>query len=160
MKRPALIINLVIWMVIAIGATAFLAWYHLAGAAAGAAEATSGLVPVLRVATAPFLLYALGVIMGLLLVVFKKISMGGAARMACRIAGIAALAVILVTTLPSLIPGTAADLIAPAIVVVYVASAAPIMIMMFGFLYALGLAPKDTTRRGPFAKYLPDDHFE
>lgn len=156
MKRPALLINFIVWVAVALGTTAYLAWYHLGATA----DAAGGLMSALRVVAAPLVLYALGVVMGLLLVVFKKITMGGTARMACRIAGIACLALIVVAALPSFIPGMTADLIGPAIVVVYVSAAAPIMIMMFGFLYALGLAPKDKTRRGPFAKYLPDDHFE
>lgn len=160
MKRPAVLINLIVWVAIGIGATAYLAWYHLGGAATAATEAAGGLELALRVVSAPLLLYAIGAVMGLLLVIFKKITMGGTARTVCRIAGIACLVLVFVTALPSLFPGAAADLIAPTIVVVYVTSAAPIMIMMFGFLYALGLAPKDKTRRGPFAKYLPDDHFE
>ena len=37
---------------------------------------------------------------------------------------------------------------------------APIMVMFFGFLYALGLAPVDRARRGPLSRHLPRNRGE
>ena len=55
------------------------------------------------------------------------------------------------------VPAAAESFLGPAVIVVYVTMAAPILIMMLGLAYALGCAGVDTSKRGPFAKYLPDD---
>ena len=61
---------------------------------------------------------------------------------------------------PALLPDAGEALLGPAVVVVYVTMVAPLLIMMLGFVYAIGCAGVDTSKRGPFAKYLPDDHFD
>ncbi|HIR90551.1 MAG TPA: hypothetical protein IAC01_02050 [Candidatus Limicola stercorigallinarum] len=161
MKRPAFLANFIIWTLIALGTTGYLAWYNLGGQAdAASSEFVYGPAEILRIIAAPLLLFALGAVIGFLLIAFKNIMMGRMARSICRFAGIACLALFVAAIIPCFFPGTASQLALPTVVVVYVAMAAPIMIMMFGFLYALGLAPLDPNKPGPFDKYLPDDHFE
>ena len=43
------------------------------------------------------------------------------------------------------------------VIVVYLGMAAPAVIVILVFLYAMGLAEVDPNKKGPFAKYLPDD---
>ena len=64
------------------------------------------------------------------------------------------LAVLVLSPVPILF---GVGLTAPVVIVVYLGMAAPAVIVILGFLYALGLAEVDPTKKGPFAKYLPDD---
>ena len=157
--KKSLVINLVLWIALAAAMIAFLAWYHLAGGEAAAAE-EAGPLTLGTVLAAPVLLYAMGAVMGLLLIMFKDVQMGRTAKRVALACGLLALAFILAGGLPALAPSTTGELAASIVIVHYVTAAAPILIMMFGFLYALGFAPTDTSRRGRFAKYLPKDHFE
>ena len=59
-----------------------------------------------------------------------------------------------------LVPAAEDALLGPAFVVVYVTMVAPLLIMMLGFVYAVGCAGVDKSKRGPFARYLPEDHFD
>ena len=157
--KKSLIANLILWIAIAAAMVAFLAWYHLAG---GDAAATGEAGPLMlgTVLAAPVLLYAMGAVIGLLLIMFKDVQMGRTAKRISLACGLLALAFILAGGLPALAPGATGELAASIVIVHYVTAAAPILIMMFGFLYALGFAPTDTSRRSRFAKYLPKDHFE
>ena len=86
--------------------------------------------------------------------------MGRTAKVVCRVVAIAALAFVALAAVPVFLPDSGQAFLGPTVIVVYVTMAAPILVMMFGFAYALGCAGADKSRRGPFAKYLPDDHFE
>lgn len=158
MRKSTFIGNFVAWVAIAAACIAFLAWYHATDAAAiEAAMADSALVQLGLVLASPVLLYAMGVVLGLLLIWFKRILMGRAARLVCRFFAIAVLVVFALVAVPVLAPETGNAFLGVSVIVVYVTRAAPILIMMFGFLYALGCAGVDATKRGPFAKYLPKD---
>ncbi len=157
--KKSLVINLVLWIALAAAMIAFLAWYHLAGGEAAAAE-EAGPLMLGTVLAAPVLLYAMGAVMGLLLIMFKDVQMGRTAKRVALVCGLLTLAFILAGGLPALAPSTTGELAASIVIVHYVTAAAPILIMMFGFLYALGFAPTDTNKRSRFAKYLPKDHFE
>ncbi|OUP08696.1 hypothetical protein [Collinsella sp. An2] len=161
MKKTSFIVNFIVWAAIVFGTTAFLAWYHLTDADQVATLVASS--PVAQAGTvlaAPLLLYAMGVVLGLLLVFFKKIEIGRTSRLVLRVLAILALVLFVLAAIPSFAPSMTSVFELPIVVVVYVSMAAPILIMMFGLFYALGIAPVDSSRRGPFAKYLPDDHFE
>lgn len=161
MKKTAFIANFIAWAAVAIGTTAFLAWYHATDAEQLAASSDASTMAQLgAVLAAPVLLYAMGAVLGLLFVFFKKIEMGRTSRLVLRCASILALAFVLLAGVPIVAPSLADAFAVPLVVVIYVSRAAPILIMMFGFFYALGMAPADRTKRGAFAKYLPDDHFE
>lgn len=157
--KKSLAVNLILWIAIAAAMIAFLAWYHLAGGDAAATE-EAGPLMLGTVLSAPVLLYAMGAIIGLLLIMFKDVQMGRTAKRIALVCGLLALAFILAGGLPTLAPSTTGELAASIVIVHYVTAAAPILIMMFGFLYALGFAPTDMSKRGRFAKYLPKDHFE
>lgn len=157
--KKSLVVNLILWIVVAAATIAFLAWYHLAGGDASAAM-SAGPIMLGTVLAAPVLLYAMGAVLGLLLIIYKDVQMGRTGKRVALAFALLALALILIGGLPALAPGTAGELAASVIIVHYVTAAAPILIMMFGFLYALGFAPTDTSKRSRFAKYLPKDHFE
>lgn len=161
LKKTTLIGNFVAWVAIAFACTAFLAWYHLSDADVVADAITSSALAQLGVILAsPLLLYAIGAVVGLLLVWLKKIEMGRGARVALRVVSVLVLAFFAVSALPALGIGDASAFVLPTAISVYVARTAPIFIVFLGFLYALGCAPINRTRRGPLADYLPDDHFE
>lgn len=161
LKKSTFVGNLVAWVVVAAACCAFLAWYHLSDFdVVAAAIGDSPLVQLGVVAAAPLLLYAIGVLLGIALMWFKKILVGRVAKRVCLAIGLLSLAFILLAALPVLLPDAADSLMGPVVVVVYVSMVAPPLIMMLGFAYAVGCAGVDTSRRGPFAKYLPDDHFE
>ena len=161
MKKSAFIGNFVTWVVVALVTTAFLAWYHMSDLeTVSVAIESSALAQLGVVIAAPLLLYALGAVVGLLLVWFKHIRMGGAARTVCLVVALFGLAFLLLAGVPVLAPGTESVLMIPAVVTVYVTMVAPIMVMFFGFLYALGLAPVDRTRRGPLSRHLPRNRGE
>lgn len=161
MKKSTFIGNFVVWVVAAAVCIAFLAWYHasdmdvVAAAISGSAAVQLGVM-----LASPVLLYAMGVVLGLMLLWFKKITLGRAFKLLWRVLGLAGLAVIVLAAAPMLGEGASAAFLWASVIVTYVSIAAPILVMLFGFFYALGCAGTDTSRRGPFAKYLPDDHFE
>lgn len=157
MKKSTFIGNLVAWVAVAAACCAFLAWWHLGN---GTPNISDPLVQLGVVLAAPLLLYAIGVLIGLALMWFKKILVGCVSKRVCRVIGVLALFFVLLAGVPALAPDTGEALMGPAMVVVYVTMVAPLMIMMLGFVYAVGCAGVDTSKRGPFAKYLPEDHFE
>lgn len=157
MKKSTFIGNLVAWVAVAAACCAFLAWWHLGN---GTPNISDPLVQLGVVLAAPLLLYAIGVLIGLALMWFKKILVGRVSKRVCRVIGVLALFFVLLAGVPALAPDTGEALMGPAMVVVYVTMVAPLMIMMLGFVYAVGCAGVDTSKRGPFAKYLPEDHFE
>lgn len=158
MKKSTFIGNVVAWAAVAVVCIAFLAWYHTTDAAVvEEALASSALVQLGVVLASPVLLYAMGVEIGVLLLWFKDILMGRTAKRACRAAGIVSLALLALVAVPVFAPSAQGAFLGISIVVVYVTMAAPILIMMLGFLYALGCAGVDATKRGLFAKYLPED---
>ena len=161
MRKSTFIGNLVAWVVVAAVCVAFLAWYHMSDMdVVAAAIGDSALVQLGVVAASPVLLFAMGVLIGLALVWFKKITLGRGLKVLWRVVGIAGLALIAMSAAPMLSPEMESAFMWASVIVVYVSIAAPILIMMFGLAYALGCAGTDASKRGPFAKYLPDDHFE
>ena len=157
MKKSTFVGNLVAWVAVAAACCAFLAWWHMGN---GTPNISDPLVQLGVVLAAPLLLYAIGALIGLVLMWFKKILVGRVSKRVCRAIGILALVFVLLAGVPALAPDTGEALMGPAMVVVYVTMVAPLMIMMLGFVYAVGCAGVDTSKRGPFAKYLPEDHFE
>lgn len=161
MKKSTLIGNLVAAIVLAAVSTAFLAWYHLSDASTVLSAITT--IPAAQIGVvlaAPVLLYAIGIILGLVVVWFKKITFGRGARLAFRLVSAAVIALFLLAIIPVFAPDAASALMGPVVVVFYVSRLAPVFIVLLGFLYAMGCVPVNKDKRGPFAKYLPDDHFE
>ncbi|HIZ18058.1 MAG TPA: hypothetical protein IAA22_02960 [Candidatus Olsenella stercoravium] len=157
MKKSTFIGNLAVWVVAAAACCAFLAWWNLGN---GTPDISDPLVQLGVVLAAPVLLYAIGAVVGLVLLWFKKILVGRVTKRVCRAIGILMLLFVLLAGTPALLPDAGEALLGPAVVVVYVTMVAPLLIMMLGFVYAIGCAGVDTSKRGPFAKYLPDDHFD
>ena len=157
MKKSTFIGNLVAWIVVGAACCAFLAWWHLGN---GTPNISDPMVQLGVVLAAPLLLYAIGVLLGVALMWFKRILVGRLTKRACRVFAILGLAFLLLAGLPALVPATGEALLGPAFVVVYVTMLAPLLIVAIGFVYAIGCAGVDASKRGPFAKYLPDDHFE
>ena len=161
MKKSTFIGNFAAWVVVAAASVAFLAWYHMTDfEVVSAAIGDSALVQLGVVHASPLLLYAIGALIGLLLVWFKRIRMGRVSRTACLVLALLVLAFVLLAAVPALAPDTAGALMIPTVVVVYVTMVAPIMVMFFGFLYALGIAPVDAAKRGPLSRHLPDERAE
>ena len=161
MKKSTFIGNFAGWVVVAAASVAFLAWYHMTDfEVVSAAIGDSALVQLGVVLASPLLLYAIGALIGLLLVWFKRIRMGRVSRTACLVLALLVLAFVLLAAVPALAPDTAGALMIPTVVVVYVTMVAPIMVMFFGFLYALGIAPVDAAKRGPLSRHLPDERAE
>lgn len=161
MRKSTFVGNLVAWAVVAAVCGAFLVWYHMSDMdVVTAAIAESALVQLGVVLAGPGLLYAVGAILGLVLVRLKKIMLGRGFKRTWRAVGLVGLALIAMAGLPMLGSGFFSAFMWATVVVVYVSMMAPILIAILGFLYALGCAGVDATRRGPLADYLPDDHFE
>ena len=161
MKKTTFIGNFAAWVVVAAASVAFLAWYHMTDfEVVSAAIGDSALVQLGVVLASPLLLYAIGALIGLLLVWFKRIRMGRVSRTACLVLALLVLAFVLLAAVPALAPDTVGALMIPTVVVVYVTMVAPIMVMFFGFLYALGIAPVDAAKRGPLSRHLPDERAE
>lgn len=157
MKKSTFIGNFVAWVAVCAVCIAFLAWYHASDAATVEAASHLPHVQLGIILASPFLLYGMGAVLGLLLVRFKRILMGGAARAVCRAFALLALALLALVAVPVLVPSTGDAFLGLSVVVVYVTMAAPILIMVFGFLYALGCAGKDPSKKGPLSRYLPED---
>lgn len=155
MKKNTFVANTVVWALLLAGCATFQAWYRT-GDVTDTYYAVQGsqFLQVMLVTSGPILLFAIGAILGLLFVWFKKVQLGRGVRMTMRVVAVAFLACLALVLVPMLFGAT---LTVPVVIVVYLAMAAPAVIVIFGFLYALGLAGIDPTKKGPFAKYLPDD---
>ncbi len=150
MRKSTFIGNLVAWVAVAAACVAFLAWHHLTDfEVVAAAIGDSALVQLGVVAASPVLLFAMGVLIGLLLLWFKNILMGRTAKVVCRIVSILVLVTLALVVVPTFAPDTSSSFLGISVVVVYVTRVAPIMIMFFGFLYALGCAGVDRSKKGP-----------
>lgn len=160
MRKSTFIGNLVAWLVVGVACVAFLVWYNTTDAEVVLEATESVPVQVGMVLASPLLLFAIGALLGLLLVRLKRILLGRGARRACRVVAVLALALVLVAALPAVVPAAAESLLFAAVIVVYVTMAAPVLLIILGFVYGLGCAGVDPDKRGPFAKYLPDDDLE
>ena len=135
MKKSTLIGNLVAAIVLAAVSTAFLAWYHLSDASTVLSAITT--IPAAQIGVvlaAPVLLYAIGIILGLVVVWFKKITFGRGARLAFRLVSAAVIALFLLAIIPVFAPDAASALMGPVVVVFYVSRLAPVFIVLLGFL--------------------------
>ena len=155
MKKNVLIANAVVWAILLAGCAAFQAWYR-SGEVIDTYYAVMGstFLQVMAVESAPVTLFAVGALLGLLFVGLKKIKLGRGARNALRVVSVLFLAVLVLSLVPMLF---GIELTAPVVIVVYLGMAAPAVIVILGFLYAMGLSEVDPSKKGPFAKYLPDD---
>lgn len=155
MKKNVLIANLIVWGALLAICIAFQAWYRTAEfEATYAAIQDSRLLQVGLIYSGPILLFALGALLGLAFVWGKKVQMGHGARLAMRIISGLWLGIMALSLVPMLF---GVNLTVPVVIVVYLGMLAPAVIAIFGFVYALGLAELDPTKKGPFAKYLPED---
>lgn len=155
MKKNVLIANAVVWAILLAGCVAFQVWYR-SGEVIDTYYAVMGsaFLQVMAVESGPVILFAVGALLGLLFVGLKKIKLGRGARNALRVVSVLFLAVLVLSLVPMLF---GIGLTAPVVIVVYLGMAAPAVIVILGFLYAMGLAEADPSKKGPFAKYLPDD---
>lgn len=161
MKKSTFVGNFFAWVVVAAACSAFLAWYHMTDMeVVAAALGSSGPAQLGVILAAPVLVYAIGVVLGLLVLWLKKITVGKVAKRVCRAVSLVVLACMALAGLPVLVPSAGDALLGLVVVVVYVSMAAPVLFVVIGFLYAVGCAGVDRTKRGPFAKYLPEDDEE
>ena len=103
MKKSTFIGNLVAWIVVAALCCAFLAWWHLGN---GTPNISDPLVQLGVVLASPLLLYAIGVLLGVALMWFKRILVGRLTKRVCRALGILGLVFLLLAGVPALVPAT------------------------------------------------------
>lgn len=144
MKKTTFVGNLAAWVAVGVVCCAFLGWWHLSD---GIPSVQSSAVQLGVVLAAPLLLYAIGAIIGLAVLWFKKILVSRITKRVCRVISIAVLAFVLAAGLPALIPATGEALLGPAVVVVYVAMAAPLLLVVLGVVYAVGCAGANEPRK-------------
>ena len=141
MQKSTFLGNFIFWLVMAAISIAFLAWYNLgSGAPADISQATP-MQQVGMVISAPILLYAIGAIIGLIVVYLKRIHVTNTTKTMCFIPATLVLALFIAAAAPVLSFGTQDGLAITTVIVVYAASMAPLMFVMFGALYAVGIAP-------------------
>ena len=103
MKKSTFIGNFAGWVVVAAASVAFLAWYHMTDfEVVSAAIGDSALVQLGVVLASPLLLYAIGALIGLLLVWFKHLRMGRVARTVCLVLALLVLVFVLLAAVPAL----------------------------------------------------------
>lgn len=149
MKKSTFIGNLVAWIVVGVACGAFLAWYHMSEFdVVAAAIGDSRAVQLGVVLAAPLLLFAIGALLCLALLWFKRILVGRVTKLVCRIVGVLALAFLLSAGIPLLIPAVADQFVGPVAVVFYVSMVAPLLIVTLGCVYAVGCAGVSPDKRG------------
>lgn len=155
MKKNVLIANAVVWGILLAACVAFQVWYR-SGEVIDTYYTVMGstALQLMAVNSGPILLYAIGALLGMLFVGLKKVRLGRGARNALRVVSVLFLAVLVLSMATTLF---GINIAAPVIIVVYLGMVAPAVIVILGFLYALGLAEIDPTKKGPLAKYLPED---
>lgn len=141
MQKSTFLGNFIFWLVMAAISIAFLAWYNLGGGAPADISQATPMQQVGMVISAPILLYAIGAIIGLILVYLKRIHVTNTTKTMCFIPATLVLALFIAAAAPVLSFGTQDGLAITTVIVVYAASMAPLMFVMFGALYAVGIAP-------------------
>lgn len=141
MQKSTFLGNFIFWLVMAAISIAFLAWYNLGGGAPADISQATPMQQVGMVISAPILLYAIGAIIGLIVVYLKRIHVTNTTKTMCFIPATLVLALFIAAAAPVLSFGTQDGLAITTVVVVYAASMAPLMFVMFGALYAVGIAP-------------------
>lgn len=141
MQKSTFLGNFIFWLVMAAISIAFLAWYNLGGGAPADISQATPMQQVGMVISAPILLYAIGAIIGLIVVYLKRIHVTNTTKTMCFIPATLVLALFIAAAAPVLSFGTQDGLAITTVIVVYVASMAPLMFVMFGALYAVGIAP-------------------
>ena len=141
MQKSTFLGNFIFWLVMAAISIAFLAWYNLGGGAPADISQASPMQQVGMVISAPILLYAIGAIIGLIVIYLKRIHVTNTTKTMCFIPATLALALFIAAAAPVLSFGTQDGLAITTVIVVYAASMAPLMFVMFGALYAVGIAP-------------------
>lgn len=137
----------IFWMVVALGTTAFLAWYNLGDpAAVSSASDGSALVRAAEVLAAPLLLFALGAVIGLLFVLLKDVTVAHGIKVAARIATAVGLIAIAAAGVGIAVAPAGSDLPPITVVVTYVSMMAPLLFIALGALHGIGLAPQDASR--------------
>lgn len=137
MKKLTFIGNLAAFLLVFVVCTGFLAWWHLGG---GSASVASPLVQLGVILAAPFLVYALGAILGLIYLWVRGTTFRRVTKIICRVLGIATLAFMLLAIFPVFFPEFGDALLGPVQVVVIIAMAAPILFVVLGVVYAIGCA--------------------
>lgn len=141
MQKSTFLGNFIFWLVMAAISIAFLAWYNLGGGAPADISQAPPMQQVGMVISAPILLYAIGAIIGLIVVYLKRIHVTNTTKTMCFIPATLVLALFIAAAAPVLSFGTQDGLAITTVIVVYAASMAPLMFVMFGALYAVGIAP-------------------
>lgn len=141
MQKSTFLGNFIFWLVMAAISIAFLAWYNLGGGAPADISQATPMQQVGMVISAPILLYAIGTIIGLIVVYLKRIHVTNTTKTMCFIPATLVLALFIAAAAPVLSFGTQDGLAITTVIVVYAASMAPFMFVMFGALYAVGIAP-------------------
>lgn len=129
--------NLAAFILVFAVCAGFLTWWHLGG---GSASVSSPLVQLGVILAAPFLVYSIGVILGLIFLWLKKTTVRRVTKIICRVLGIASLAFMLLAIIPVFFPQYGDALLGPVQVVVIIAMTAPILFVVLGVLYAIGCA--------------------
>lgn len=166
MKKSTFVGNVAVWGVLLVVCVAFQVWYR--GASIEESQAlmeTSTLAQVAIMVSGPLLVFAAGAALGALVVWLRKVSLGRGARLAFRVLGWGFLALLVIVAVGVTLPAQAQAalgglLLVPAVIVTFLSLAMSPVVALLGFCYAMGLAGVNTEKRGPFAKFLPDDHFE
>lgn len=141
MQKSTFLGNFIFWLVMAATSIAFLAWYNLGGGAPADISQATPMQQVGMVISAPILLYAIGAIIGLIVVYLKHIHVTNTTKTMCFIPATLVLALFIAAAAPVLSFGTQDGLAITTVIVVYAASMAPLMFVMFGALYAVDIAP-------------------
>lgn len=161
LKKSTFFGNFAAWVAVAAACIAFLAWYHMSDQTAVlAAVESSSLVQLGVMLASPVLLYAMGAVIGLLVVWFKKIEIGRGFRTLWRVVSAICMAFIVLAALPVFFEGLGGAMMGPVVALIIIARVGPILLMMLGFFYALAIAPVNKSKKSRLEKYLPDDHFE
>lgn len=137
MKKLTFIGNLAAFLLVFVVCAGFLAWWHLGG---GSASVASPIVQLGVILAAPFLVYALGAILGLIYLWVRGTTFRRVTKIICRVLGVATLAFMLLAIFPVFFPEFGDALLGPVQVVVIIAMAAPILFVVLGVVYAIGCA--------------------
>lgn len=137
MRKTTFIGNLAAFLALFVVCAGFLAWWHLGG---GSSSVSEPLVQLGVILAAPFLVYALGVVLGLIFLWLRRVTLRRVTKLVCRVVGVASLAFMALAALPVFFPECGDALLAPVQVVVIVAMTAPLLFVALGVAYAAGCA--------------------
>lgn len=141
MRKSVFVANVVVWAVVALVSAVFLVWYRSLGSdEVLRLLGVSAAMQFAMIYAGPLLYFGLGALGGAVVVWRKRVRLARWARAVLRAIGALFLLLLVVPLVTAVVPPLEGGLVPLLAVLLYLSLSAPVVIVLVGFAYGLGLA--------------------